>query len=171
MGAAVPGRFSAEPSVREERLRLRKAITVAAAALSCSAGLAAATTQQNKKSTQAKTAAAPAPAAKKTATPRGTAQKPAVRSAHAPRATHPAQKAPGRSSSGWHPGQTAPTPDRYKEIQEALVKKGYLHGEANGVWNQDSADALRRFQQDQNLQADGKLDSLSIIALGLGPKY
>lgn len=91
---------------------------------------------------------------------------------------HPAPSTQHRSSAkrsparpAWHPGQTTPTPDRYKEIQEALAKKGYLHGEANGVWNQDSADALRRFQQDQNLQASGKLDSLSIIALGLGPKY
>ena len=84
-------------------------------------------------------------------------------------AAHPAHKAPARSA--WRPGQTAPTPGRYKEIQEALAKKGYLHAEASGVWNQDSAEALRRFQQDQNLQASGKLDSLSIIALGLGPKY
>jgi peptidoglycan hydrolase-like protein with peptidoglycan-binding domain len=149
-------------------LRLRNAIIVAAAALTCSAGLAAATTQQNKKFTPPKTAAAPA--AKKTLAPRATAQKPAMRSAHATRATHPAQKAPRRSAA-WHPGQTAPTADRYKEIQEALAKKGYLHGEADGVWNQDSADALRRFQQDQNLEASGKLDSLSIIALGLGPNH
>ncbi len=65
----------------------------------------------------------------------------------------------------------APTPDRYKEIQEALVHKGYLHGEPSGKWDQESADALRRFQQEQNLQPTGKLDSLSLIALGLGPKY
>jgi peptidoglycan hydrolase-like protein with peptidoglycan-binding domain len=64
-----------------------------------------------------------------------------------------------------------PTPDRYKEIQDALAKKGYLHADPTGVWDQNSADALRRFQQDQNLQASGKLDSLSIIALGLGPKH
>lgn len=68
-------------------------------------------------------------------------------------------------------GQAVPTPDRYKEIQDALAKKGYLHGDPTGVWDQNSADALRRFQQDQNLQASGKLDSLSIIALGLGPKH
>lgn len=65
----------------------------------------------------------------------------------------------------------APTPGRYREIQEALARKGYLHADPDGVWNQESTDALRRFQQDQNLQASGKLDSLSIIALGLGPKY
>jgi peptidoglycan hydrolase-like protein with peptidoglycan-binding domain len=65
----------------------------------------------------------------------------------------------------------APTPERYKEIQDALAKKGYLRGEATGAWDQESADALRRFQQDQNLQPSGKLNSLSIIALGLGPKH
>jgi peptidoglycan hydrolase-like protein with peptidoglycan-binding domain len=64
-----------------------------------------------------------------------------------------------------------PTPERYKEIQEALAKKGYLRQEPSGAWDEQSADALRRFQQDQNLDPTGKLDSLSIIALGLGPKY
>ena len=81
-----------------------------------------------------------------------------------------AQSTPAKRAA-WHPAQTTPTPDRYKEIQEALAKKGYLHSEPNGVWSQDSVDALRHFQQDQNLQASGKLDSLSLIALGLGPKY
>jgi peptidoglycan hydrolase-like protein with peptidoglycan-binding domain len=64
-----------------------------------------------------------------------------------------------------------PTPERYKEIQQALAKRGYLHGEASGKWDQESVDALRRFQHDQNLEPSGKLNSLSLIALGLGPKY
>ena len=66
--------------------------------------------------------------------------------------------------------QAAPTPDRYKEIQQALATKGYFNGDANGQWGADSVDALRRFQGDQNLEPDGKLGSLSLIALGLGPK-
>ncbi len=66
--------------------------------------------------------------------------------------------------------QQAPTPDRYREIQQALASKGYLHGEPNGEWGADSADALKRFQADQNLMPDGKINSLSLIALGLGPK-
>ncbi len=103
---------------------------------------------------------------KKTTT---TAPKTPVRTTRTVRTKRATKKSPARAA--WHPGQTAPTPDRYKEIQEALAKKGYLHGEATGVWNADSADALRRFQQDQNLSASGKLDSLSLIALGLGPKY
>lgn len=66
--------------------------------------------------------------------------------------------------------QQAPTPERYKDIQQALVSKGYFHGEPNGEWGPDSADALKRFQAEQNLTPDGKLTSLSLIALGLGPK-
>ena len=56
------------------------------------------------------------------------------------------------------------------EMLQALASKGYFHGEPNGEWGPDSADALKRFQAEQNLTPDGKLTSLSLIALGLGPK-
>ena len=68
------------------------------------------------------------------------------------------------------PRQLAPTKDRYQQIQQALASKGYYSGEPNGAWGPDSVDALKRFQADQNLTPDGKLGSLSLIALGLGPK-
>jgi hypothetical protein len=74
------------------------------------------------------------------------------------------------SAQTWRSRQAAPTPDRYKQIQEALAAKGYLNGEPSGVWNGQSTEALRRFQSDQNLEPSGKLNSLSLIALGLGPK-
>jgi peptidoglycan hydrolase-like protein with peptidoglycan-binding domain len=66
--------------------------------------------------------------------------------------------------------QPGPTPERYKEIQQALADKGYYKGEVNGQWTAESTEALSRFQSDQNLKVDGKLGSLSLIALGLGPK-
>jgi hypothetical protein len=66
--------------------------------------------------------------------------------------------------------QQAPTPARYREIQQALADKGYFQGTVDGTWRADSIDALKRFQKDQNLTGAGKLDSLSLIALGLGPK-
>ena len=66
--------------------------------------------------------------------------------------------------------QQAPTPDRYREIQQALAAKGYFQGEPNGQWGEESTDALKRFQADQSLMPDGKINSLSLIALGLGPK-
>lgn len=68
------------------------------------------------------------------------------------------------------PVQQVPTPERYREIQRALAAKGYFNGEANGTWGPDSTEALKRFQKDQGLAGDGKLDSLTIIGLGLGPQ-
>lgn len=121
-------------------------------------------------------AATPKPSGKKPVQQKTISKtKPATKSAKgkasgAKRSTHSrtARRVPKRS---WRAGQMQPTADRYKEIQEALVKKGYLHQEPTGKWDQESIDALRRFQQEQNLNPTGKLDSLSIIALGLGPKY
>jgi len=68
------------------------------------------------------------------------------------------------------PSQQQPTADRYKEIQQALAEKGYFQGPVDGAWNAGSVEALKRFQKDQNLDPDGKIGSLSLIALGLGPK-
>ncbi|MCU1337174.1 MAG: Peptidoglycan-binding domain 1 protein [Bryobacterales bacterium] len=66
--------------------------------------------------------------------------------------------------------QREPAPERYKEIQQSLAEKGYFTGPVNGAWGTDSVEALKRFQRDQNIGDDGKLGSLSLIALGLGPK-
>jgi hypothetical protein len=65
-----------------------------------------------------------------------------------------------------------PTPQRYHEIQDALVAKGYLQPEqATGGWDQNSVDALKRFQAEQSLDVSGRISSLSLIALGLGPRH
>lgn len=135
----------------------------------CSAGLVAATTA--KKSVRHKS-----PTHKPTQhKSKATARKKSTAPAHKKRATtrhskssQSARRAPKRT---WRTGQMTPTPDRYREIQGALVKKGYLHQDPTGKWDDESAAALRRFQQDQNLEPTGKLNSLSIIALGLGPRY
>ena len=68
------------------------------------------------------------------------------------------------------PRQSAPTPERYMEIQQALADKGYFNGEVNGVWGSESVEALKNFQSAHKLSPDGKLGALSLIALGLGPK-
>jgi hypothetical protein len=70
----------------------------------------------------------------------------------------------------WRNRQTAPTPDRYREIQQALVNKGYSSEAATGTWGPQWAESLKQFQRSQNLEATGKLDSLSLIGLGLGPR-
>ena len=78
------------------------------------------------------------------------------------------RKAPKTS---WRNRQMQPTAERYSEIQQALVDKKYLNGPVTGRWEDDSEEALRRFQRDQNLEPTGKLDSLTLIGLGLGPNY
>ena len=52
----------------------------------------------------------------------------------------------------------------------AATQSAHIPLAGAGVLDPSSTEALRRFQQDQNLEASGKLDSLSLIALGLGPK-
>jgi peptidoglycan hydrolase-like protein with peptidoglycan-binding domain len=68
------------------------------------------------------------------------------------------------------PVQQHPTTERYKEIQQALMDRGYFRGPVDGNWGPESESALQRFQHDQNLEEDGKIGSLSLIALGLGPR-
>jgi hypothetical protein len=110
---------------------------------------------------------------------RTTAKKPAARvaSSHNRKAQAKGEKtlAKGRTRSKlqrqtWRTGQMAPTPERYLEIQQALVAKGYGGQEPDGVWGPRWIDSLKRFQQDQKLEPNGKLNALSIITLGLGPR-
>ena len=70
-----------------------------------------------------------------------------------------------------HVSPQTPSSERYLEIQQALVDKGYLQASADGAWTPECTEAVKRFQQDQSLKVDGKLGALTIIALGLGPKY
>lgn len=111
-----------------------------------------------KSSSQGKSAASSKKgAAKKRTAAKGSASKSSKRAA------------PKRAT--WRNRQSAPSPERYREIQQALAAKGFLQEEdATGVWGANSVDALKRFQQQQNLDAKGKINSLSLIALGLGPK-
>jgi peptidoglycan hydrolase-like protein with peptidoglycan-binding domain len=51
-----------------------------------------------------------------------------------------------------------------------VIPPGYLTGEPSGKWDSATQDALKRFQEEQNLTPTGKITSLSLIALGLGPK-
>ncbi|MFN0101073.1 MAG: peptidoglycan-binding protein [Bryobacteraceae bacterium] len=67
-------------------------------------------------------------------------------------------------------GQQTPTEDRHLEIQRALATRGYLQTTPTGNWDAATIDALKRFQEEQNLPSTGKITSLSLIALGLGPK-
>ncbi|HZO51763.1 MAG TPA: peptidoglycan-binding domain-containing protein [Bryobacteraceae bacterium] len=105
----------------------------------------------------------------------GTAKKstPAKSTVKAAKSTkRPARR---RSSTARHrvrrpAGQARPAPERLAEIQRALKQRGYYEGDTDGKWDDASTAALKQFQGEQNLKQDGKIGSLSLIALGLGPK-
>ncbi len=69
--------------------------------------------------------------------------------------------------------QQQPEPGRIREIQQALAARGYAV-EPTGVWDARTVEALKKFQEDhniKNLSGRGKLDPLTLIALGLGPSH
>jgi peptidoglycan hydrolase-like protein with peptidoglycan-binding domain len=123
-----------------------------------------------KKSTYSKTTSK-SPVAKKVPVPAvadaktGSVAKPASTVARR-RSSKPAKTAV--ASRKYTPQQ--PTPERLKEIQQALADRGYFSGSVDGTWGPASIEALKRFQREQSLTDDGKIGSLSLIALGLGPK-
>lgn len=66
-------------------------------------------------------------------------------------------------------GQQKIDAERARSIQEALIREHYLSGEPSGVWNQESEDAMRRYQSDHGWQTKEVPDSRALIRLGLGP--
>jgi peptidoglycan hydrolase-like protein with peptidoglycan-binding domain len=61
--------------------------------------------------------------------------------------------------------------ERTREIQSALIREHYLTGEPSGVWDQDSKQAMMRFQQANGWQSKTVPDSRALIKLGLGPDH
>jgi peptidoglycan hydrolase-like protein with peptidoglycan-binding domain len=116
------------------------------------------------KTTAKKASSANASKSKGTSSVKSTAGK---KAASTGKKTSSAKQAPARYR---RTSQREPAPERYQEIQQSLADKGYYSGLVNGAWGSDSVAALKRFQRDQNIGDDGKLGSLSLIALGLGPK-
>jgi hypothetical protein len=78
-----------------------------------------------------------------------------------------------KSSSKHHgskrePTQKAPTPQRITEIQSALARGGYYQGTPNGKWDSNSIAAMQKFQSENGLSSNGKIDATSLQKLGLG---
>jgi hypothetical protein len=65
-------------------------------------------------------------------------------------------------------GQTAPTPDRIRDIQAALQKDGSYEGELTGKWDAATMDAMKKYQDKNGISPTGKIDAVSLNKLGLG---
>jgi peptidoglycan hydrolase-like protein with peptidoglycan-binding domain len=62
-----------------------------------------------------------------------------------------------------------PEPERIQEIQQALVQAGYLKEEPNGRWDDQTREAMRRYQTDHGFPVTGLPEAKSLMKLGLGP--
>jgi len=68
-------------------------------------------------------------------------------------------------------GQRGIDEDRTRQIQTALIQQHYLAGEPTGHWDQDTKDALVKYQADNGWQTKLTPDSRALIKLGLGPDH
>ena len=68
-------------------------------------------------------------------------------------------------------GQQKIEPERAEAIQQALIREHYLSGNPAGTWNQESEDAMRRYQADHGWQSKTVPDARALIKLGLGPSH
>jgi peptidoglycan hydrolase-like protein with peptidoglycan-binding domain len=63
-----------------------------------------------------------------------------------------------------HPGT-----DRVTAIQQKLAETGYLKEQPNGQWDDQTREAMRRYQEDNGFPATGLPEAKSLMKLGLGP--
>jgi hypothetical protein len=69
----------------------------------------------------------------------------------------------------FEPHQRSIDDDRATEIQQALIKAGYLSGSPSGHWDAESIAAMTRMQAANGWQTKLVPDSRALIKLGLGP--
>lgn len=57
--------------------------------------------------------------------------------------------------------------DQVRAVQQNLADRGYDTGQVDGRWGKRTQQALRDFQRDQNMQANGRPDPQTLAALGV----
>lgn len=79
--------------------------------------------------------------------------------------------APFARRGGGH-GYTAVNlpPDEIREVQEVLIQRGFLTGEADGIFGPRTRDALIAFQRKEGIEANGSISTRTVAALGLSDK-
>jgi peptidoglycan hydrolase-like protein with peptidoglycan-binding domain len=54
-----------------------------------------------------------------------------------------------------------------RQVQTALNKDGFRVGRIDGLWGRDTSNAVRKFQKNKGLQANGQIDQMTVADLGL----
>lgn len=83
-------------------------------------------------------------------------------------------QSPGSQSMAQPPAseqsaQIQMTSETVRQVQQALQGEGYSPGMVDGIWGQQTASALRNFQQANGLQPTGQPDMQSLQQLGVTP--
>jgi len=75
----------------------------------------------------------------------------------------------GRSSLGTRGSSTASfeSPAEIREIQQVLIEKGFFHGRVDGKMGPETTQALIAFQRSEGLEASGRIDERTTVALGV----
>src|SRR5882724_8180591 len=68
-----------------------------------------------------------------------------------------ARKTSNKPSRKKNKGQMTPTSDRITEIQQALAKDGSYSAAPSGKWDDNTVDAMKKFQTTHALNPSGKL--------------
>jgi peptidoglycan hydrolase-like protein with peptidoglycan-binding domain len=132
------------------KLPITASLVLASLVYACSASAASPASSAN---TPQQSSAAPAPATSSAATTTTAKKKKSSKNHHA---------------SKREPTQKAPTPQRISEIQSALAHGGYYQGAPNGKWDSNTVAAMQKFQSDNGLSSNGKIDASTLQKLGLG---
>lgn len=93
-----------------------------------------------------------------------------VSSTHHSSTGHHSSKRVTKTATRSH-GQHSIDEERTTAIQSALIREHYLSGEPSGVWDQESKDAMLRYQAANGWQTRITPDSRALIKLGLGPDH
>lgn len=84
--------------------------------------------------------------------------------------SHTRRHSSRRRKASWrYRGQQRIAPERAEQIQKALIKANYLHGDPSGKWDEATEKAMQKYQSDHNWQTKIIPDSRALISLGLGP--
>jgi len=135
-------------------------------AVGCAALLAATITL----ATDTKTDVTTLPSQSKTPSQSATTKKSSTSATTKHASIHKGKKT--RRTASRHPrGQQKIDSQRALEIQEALIREHYLTGKATGVWNDETQQAMQRYQADNNWQSKTTPDARALIKLGLGPDH
>lgn len=100
-----------------------------------------------------------------------TSHKKSTKSGSTPAHSATSKSRKSRKSAASRHGQQKIDPQRTLEIQQALIREHYLTGKPSGVWNEETQQAMQRYQADNNWQSKTTPDARALIKLGLGPDH